>query len=109
MQITLYNTCPIEYEKKFIKILKQVIRPALKQGRSVRVDEIQEEKRHSATISTYSKGEKIKTTVARYCHEINDKRIYDGTIRKRKECSTCHKKGMVFERESDLTMKIKIL
>lgn len=108
MQITLYNTCPIEYDKKFSQILKQVIRPALKQGRSVMVDEIQEEKRHSKTISSYSGGKKAEGVSARYCHEINDKRIYDGTIRKRKECSTCHKKGMIFERESTLTMKIQI-
>lgn len=67
MQITLYNTCPDLYEKKFSQILKQVIRPALKEGKSVRVDEISEERRHSKTISSFSGGKKVEGSVARYC------------------------------------------
>ena len=43
MEITLYNTCPAEYDKKFSQILKKIIRPAIRAGRSVRVDEIPEE------------------------------------------------------------------
>ncbi len=94
MQITLYNTCPIEYEKKFIKILKKVIRPALKQGKAVRVDEIKERICHN-----------FKGT----CHKINDNRSYPVKRRHKKGCSGCIKKINTFiEHESDTTMKIKI-
>ena len=92
MEITFYNTCPVEYEKKFIQILKQVIRPAQKEGKAVLVWETKEEKRHS-----------------QYCHEINDKRARQDTKRKRRECSGCIKNiNTLIVRESDLTMKIRI-
>ena len=106
MQITLYNTCPVEYEKKFSKILKQVIRPALKEGRSVRVDEIKQIVEHS-----------------KICHRVNDKRT-NWKIRIKKDCRTCPHRDFnkaygnretsspTFDHgrdHSDLTMKIQII
>lgn len=92
MQITLYNTCPAEYEKKFIQILKRIIKPALKQGRSVKVDEISEENWHNPC-----------------CRQINDKRFCTYRDRYKRECSGCIKKvNFLIQRKSDLTMKIQI-
>ena len=46
MEITLYNTDPLKYKRKFSKILKKIIGPAIRAGKSVKVDEIKEAKEH---------------------------------------------------------------
>lgn len=87
MQITLYNTCPTEYEKKFIQILKKIIGPALKQGRSVRVVEVEEDKKHIIR-----------------CNMLNSK-VRNSYMKK---CGNCPPRTCNQGYYSDTTMKISI-
>lgn len=101
MEITLYNTCPAEYDKKFSQILKKVIRPAIRAGKSVRVDEIPEATDHH-----------------RRCNHLNHKGLYCPQVNKMKPgCRSCKlfKQGnyarsnsIDARTHSDTTMKITI-
>ena len=94
MQITLYNTCPAEYDKKFSQILKKVIRPAIRAGKSVKVDEI------PGTVSHAQ---------LRSCVHINRKRRGLRMPSKIKKCDSCYIHREQCDRiYSDLTMKISI-
>lgn len=61
MNITLYNTCPPEYDKKFSQILKKIIGPAIRAGRSVKVDEISESKKHEIRCDMLNSKKRISS------------------------------------------------
>ena len=110
MTITLYNTCPAEYDKKFSQILKKIIRPAIVAGRSINVDEIPEEVWHKSDHAPA------------YCAEINSSACApdpkSGYARKRKtrgaptRCKNCQISTSLLgglRHHSDLTMNITII
>ena len=96
MQITLYNTCPIEYEKKLKQIERLVPLPARRGGKTIQQEEILESLTHK-----------------NHCSKINDTRAYSYGVRNKAACKACpfwdDGKSPVSGRwDSDTTMKIKI-
>jgi hypothetical protein len=92
MQITLYNTCPIEYEKKLKEIHREIINPAIKAGKIVDIKE---------TPGT------VSHTNLRSCKNINNKSLYYRRLRSKCKSCSIHElhDNRIF---SDTTMKIKI-